>query len=70
MPQGKRQVSDDEIVAAFEEIDGPFAAASEVAEFFDHTRQWAHNRLTDLHKDGAIERKRTGKQAVVWWVED
>ncbi|GGK83986.1 hypothetical protein [Haloarcula sebkhae] len=70
MSQGKREVTDSEIVDAFKDIAGPFAAASEVAEYFGHTRQWAHQRLTQLHEQGAVERKKTGGQSVVWWVED
>jgi Mn-dependent DtxR family transcriptional regulator len=70
MPQGKRSVSDSEIVDAFEEIEGPFAGASEIAEFFGHTRQWAHQRLSELHEEGTVNKKKTGKQSVVWWVED
>lgn len=70
MSQGKRSVTDSEIIEAFSEIEGPFAAASEIGEFFDHTRQWAHKRLSELHDKGAIKRKKTGEQSVVWWVED
>jgi len=68
--QGKREVTDSEIVDASEDIAGPFAAASEIAEFFGHTRQWAHQQLTQLHDQRAVERKKTGEQSVVWWVED
>jgi len=70
MSQGKQSVSDSEIIEAFDDIEGPFAAASEVGKFFGHTRQWAHKRLTALHEEGAVERKKTGNQSVVWWVED
>ena len=70
MSQGKREVTDSEIVDAFEDIAGPFAAASEIAEFFGHTRQWVHKRLTQLHEQGVVERKKTGEQTVVWWVEN
>ena len=70
MSQGKREVTDSEIVDAFGEISGPFAAASEIAEFFGHTRQWAHKRLTQLHEQDVVERKKTGEQTVVWWVEN
>ncbi|MBO4249477.1 hypothetical protein IL252_16845 [Halomicrobium sp. IBSBa] len=69
MSQGKRKVTDSEILSAFRSIEGPFAAASEIAAYFDHTRQWAHKRLTQLHEQGDVKRKKTG-QSVVWWVED
>lgn len=70
MVQGKQSVTDAEIIEAFSEIDGPFAGASEIGEFFDHTRQWAHKRLSELHSQGAVDRKKTGEQSVVWWVGD
>jgi hypothetical protein len=70
MSQGKQSVADSEIIEAFSEIDGPFAAASEVGDFFGHTRQWAHKRLSELHEQGALERKKMGNQSVVWWVKD
>ena len=58
MCQGKQSVTDTEIIEAFEEVQGPFAAASEIADFFGHTRQWAHKRLTELHESGSINRKK------------
>jgi len=69
MPQGKETVSDQQIVTAIEEHTDPFVFASEVAEKFDHTRQWAHNRLQVLYDDGRIKRKSGGQRSVIWWVE-
>ena len=70
MAQGKQSVTDAEIMEAFSEIDGPFAGAAEIGDFFNHTRQWAHRRLSELHDQGVVERKKTGEQSVVWWVEN
>lgn len=70
MSQGKQSVTDLEIVDAFDEIKGPFATASEIANFFGHTRQWAHKRLTELHVRGTVERKKMEDKTVVWWVDD
>ncbi|WP_254841110.1 transcriptional regulator [Natronomonas marina] len=69
MPQGKETVSDDEIVNAIESHDDPFVVAAEVAERFDHTRQWAHDRLQNLADEGRIQRKAAGKRSVIWWVD-
>lgn len=70
MGQGKRDVSDEEILVAIQDIDGPFVASVEVANYFDHTRQWAHSRLMSLYEEGKISRKKTSEQSVVWWIED
>lgn len=67
MPQGKETVSDDMILSAFSDIEGGFAAPQEVAGYFDHTRQWADNRLRELYEQGRVERKKTGQRSVVYW---
>jgi predicted transcriptional regulator len=68
MPQGKETVSDKQIINAISNHPDPFIASSELAEMFDHTRQWAHNRLTELHDAGQIEKKEAGERSVIWWV--
>ena len=68
MPQGKETVSDEEIIEALKDHDDPFIAASELADHFDHTRQWAHARLNQLHEDGRVSRKEAGERSVIWWV--
>jgi DNA-binding IclR family transcriptional regulator len=69
MPQGKQTVSDEEILAALDDIRGGFASASEIADYFEHTRQWAHERLSNLQEEGRVRRKRSGEQSVIWWTE-
>lgn len=69
MPQGKETVSDQQIITAIEEHDDPVVSSKEVAELFDHTRQWAHRRLNRLSDDGLVEKKESGGQSVVWWVK-
>ncbi len=70
MAQGKRTVSDSEIIAVISDQDDPFVTAAEVAELFGMTRQWAHNRLQDLHDTGRINRKKSGPRNVIWWVPE
>jgi len=69
MPQGKRTVSDSQIISAIENHEDPFVRADEVASEFEHTRQWAHNRLEDLHQDGRVEKKGS-RRSVIWWVPE
>jgi len=70
MPQGKKTVSDSQIIQAIEQHEDPVLAAKEVAEIFDHSRQWAHGRLKQLHTAGEIAKKSGGARAVMWWVPD
>jgi len=70
MPQGKRTVGDDEIVAAVSGQDDPFVTAAEVADIFGMTRQWAHSRLQNLHDTDRISRKKSGPRNVIWWVPE
>lgn len=67
MPQGKETVSDEMILAAFADLKGGFGSAHEIADHFDHTRQWADGRLRDLHERGRVERKKSGRRSVIWW---
>jgi DNA-binding IclR family transcriptional regulator len=67
MPMGKQTVSDEEILEAFEHIRGGFASATEIAEEFDHTRQWAHKRLVQLVESGELVRKQSSGNSVVYW---
>lgn len=68
MTQGKQTVSDEEIISTFESNDAPFLTAIELANEFDMTRQWAHNRLQTLYEAGTIERKKSGPRNVIWWL--
>ena len=70
MPQGKETVSDGQIIEAIQNHPDPFVAASEVAEMFDHSRQWAHERLQDLADERRIEKKEAGSRSVIWWDPD
>jgi len=67
MPQGKEVVSDETLLQAFSEIPGGFASSKEIAERFDHSRQWAHQRLSELYDSGRVSKKKSGSRNVVWW---
>lgn len=69
MPQGKATVSDEDIIIAIKTHPDPFIVASELADEFDHTRQWAHSRLQDLHEQGRVNRKNGGERSVIWWID-
>lgn len=70
MPQGKRVVDDAEIVEFMLESDEPAFTAGELAEEFGMTRQGMHGRLSGLHEEGRICRKKSGERTVVWWAAE
>lgn len=67
MPQGKQTVSDKEIIEAIADHPDPFVRADEIADEFDHTRQWAHKRLGDLCAAGPVKKK-AGKRSAIYWL--
>lgn len=69
MPQGVKSVSDEEIIEAIQCHKDPFVMTVEIAERFEHTRQWAHDRLDQLHAEGRVNKK-GGKRSVIWWPKD
>lgn len=46
----------------------PAFTAGEIADEFDKTRQWGHNKLTDLERDGFVKSKNPGGNARFYWV--
>lgn len=66
---GNQQVSDKELLAAFDEIDGPFVTASELEEILPITRTAIHKRLTALESEGKVFRKKPTQHMVGWWRE-
>ena len=66
MPRSK-SISDEEILALFDEHDAPYMTAKEVADKAGMSRQGMHNRLEDLADNGVLESKNTGR-TVGWWI--
>jgi response regulator of citrate/malate metabolism len=60
-------VTDDNILAFFQQGERPFHTASEVADEFELDRSTAYRRLDDLHEQGRLEKTDVGARAVVWW---
>jgi predicted transcriptional regulator len=69
MSQGKLTVTDAQIIEFVAGHDDPVVAAIEVADWFGHSRQWAHNRLEALHSEGQIEKKKAGSSSVIWYLD-
>lgn len=64
----KTHVSDSAILELIQNVDEPVVTAIDVANHFGFTQQAAHQRLSKLHEEGKLDRKKAGARAVVWWI--
>lgn len=62
-----RDVTCEEVLAAFAEVDKPVANAPLLADILDVNKQSVLRRLRELEEDGRVERWKVGGRAVVWW---
>jgi len=60
-------VSAVEILRYMVEHPDPGFSATEMAEEFDKTRQWADHRLTKMHEDGLLNIKKGGQRSKWFW---
>ena len=59
-----------DLASCFAQTTQPVLTATEVAEQLGITQQGAHHKLQRAHEKGAVEKKKVGSRAVVWWVPD
>lgn len=64
---GNQQVSDSQLLATFDEIEGPFVTASELEDHLPITRTAITKRLNQLYKKGVVEKKKPTAHMVGWW---
>ena len=65
------EVSDEELLNVFRELEKPVLTATQVAGEVSIGRKAVLERLHGLEKRGVLERMEVGARAVVWWpVED
>lgn len=60
-------VSDEDILAAIDQVPGPVATAAELADVLPIGRRAVRERLIDLKERGEVARKTVGARSVVWW---
>ncbi|TYL37191.1 transcriptional regulator [Natronococcus pandeyae] len=65
-----RAASTEDVFEALRSVDEPVATATELAEDLDVNRATTLRRLDELRKEGRVERKEVGSNAVVWWPID
>jgi predicted transcriptional regulator len=64
---GNEQVSDQELLDTFEEIEGPFVTAGELETHLPISRTAINKRLKQLWNEGRIHRKKPTSTMVGWW---
>lgn len=64
-----KTVTKDRILGVFERVRGPVVTSSDVADQLDCTTNAAREGLAELHEQGLVERRKTGR-TVVWWLVD
>lgn len=70
MAESYTKSADSEVREFLERNNKPFVTTTNVAEALGITRQYAHDRLTELVENDEIERTKVGAKAVVWWSND
>jgi len=65
-----RDVTCEDVLAAFEDVDKPVATGKLLAEMLDVSKQSVLRRLQELEEEGRVERWKVGSRAVVWWPTD
>ena len=62
-----RDVTCEDVLAAFDDVEKPVATATLFAEMLDVSKQSALRRLQELEREERVERWKVGGSAVVWW---
>jgi Mn-dependent DtxR family transcriptional regulator len=65
-----RDVTCEDVIAAFDDVDKPVATGTLLAELLDVSKQSVLRRLQELEEQGRVERWKVGGGAVVWWPTD
>jgi predicted ArsR family transcriptional regulator len=66
-PGRNPEITDEEILEVFRSTSDPVLTTAEVASEFEITHRGIRDRLEKLEKEGALESKKVGARAVVWW---
>lgn len=70
MPQGKRTVTDDEMLKFMRESSDPAFTTRELADHFEMTTEGVRGRLTSLESTGAVFRKKPSPRTIIWWLPE
>jgi len=68
MVQGKRTVTDEEILDRFKNVKDPVLSAVELESIWNMSHEGIRLRLNDLVDDGKLETKKPGSSTRVYWL--
>ncbi|WP_228546141.1 HTH domain-containing protein [Halegenticoccus tardaugens] len=63
-------VTPERILQVLRTVDDPVATAGDIAEILDCTPEAVRQKLTVLHDQGRVARRKVGARAVVWWLTE
>jgi biotin operon repressor len=66
----KPRVTDEDILALFDETTDPVLSTAEIADALPIGRRGVLDRLHNLNDDGKLEHKNIGGRNIVWWRTD
>jgi hypothetical protein len=65
----EEKVTEQDILKVFDRADEPVLTTSDLADALPVGRDAVYRRLTDMHDDDIVGRKKAGANAVVWWAK-
>ncbi|WP_435156763.1 hypothetical protein [Haladaptatus sp. DFWS20] len=64
--QYTEQISQKDVLGAFEKAEDEVLSARNIADYLDCTRQAADKKLRELLENGSVKRIELGKRSVAW----
>ena len=64
------EVTLDDVYEAVRNGPEPASTTTDVAEAFDISTEGARRKLTELHEQGRIKKRKIGARAIIWWVSE
>lgn len=62
-----RQVTDEDILTVFHELDDPVLTTKEISNELPISRRAILNRLNSLNDEGLLRKKDCGGKVIIWW---
>lgn len=62
-------VPPEDVLGVFDAVDGPAITSADVTDVLGCSREVARKRLAELHEQGRVERRKSGR-TVLWWRTD
>lgn len=63
------EVTMEDVLGIFDSVEGPAITSTDVSDHLGCSREVARKRLSELHEEGRVERRKSGR-TVLWWRTD